>query len=357
MKPFEAGDWLDQEFFLPDLCTTRAVFMLVVLAELFVLILVLALPSSMGFDWNHLALTSFFVQWVVLVSAGCLCRIRPLILGAQLGHALAACYSVVLLVTLVFSLAAEWVIYPLDWDSFWLQLDTWHISKNLLVALIITSLLLRYFYVQQQLRKQEQAELRSRLQALQARIHPHFLFNSMNSIASLIQVSPEKAEQAVEDLAALFRACLDEVAAKVTLADELEICKQYLRIEKHRLGERLQVNWNLEEVPDSLPIPPLTLQPLLENAVYHGIQPLAEGGTISIEGQYDNQQLTISIHNPVDAAYIAEPKSGNQMAIQNIAARLQALYGKQASLSVQQKEAGFVTQLSYPCSTSDQADI
>ncbi|WP_230425687.1 sensor histidine kinase [Spartinivicinus ruber] len=345
----EQQDWLDQGFFLPDLCTTRAVFMLVVLAELFVLILVLALPSSMGFDWNRLALTSFFVQWVVLASAGCLCRVRPLIQKTQLGYALAACYSVVLIVTLLFSLIAEWVIYPTDWGQFWLQLDTWHIAKNLLVALIITSLLLRYFYMQQQLRQQEQAELRSRLQALQARIHPHFLFNSMNSIASLIQISPEKAEQAVEDLAALLRACLDEVAAKVTLADELEICKQYLRIEKHRLGERLQVDWKLEGVPDSLPIPPLTLQPILENAVYHGIQPLAEGGTISIAGQYDSQYLTITVRNPLDAAYISEPKRGNRMAMRNIADRLQALYGKQASLSAKQEGAGFVTQLSYPC--------
>lgn len=342
-------DWLDQGFFLPDLCTTRAVFVLVVLAELFVLILVLALPSSMGFDWNHLALTSFFLQWVVLASAACLCRIRPFIHLTRLSYALLACYGVVLTITLVFSLAAEWVVYPLGWSQFWHQLDSWHITKNLLVALIITSLVLRYFYVQQQLRKQEQAELRSRLQALQARIHPHFLFNSMNSIASLIQLAPEKAEQAVEDLAALLRACLDEVAAKVTLADELEICRQYLRIEAHRLGDRLKLEWKMDGVPDSLPIPPLTLQPILENAVYHGIQPLAEGGTISIEGRYDDQQLTIVVRNPVDPAYMAEPKPGNQMAMQNIADRLQALYGKQASLSANKEGAGFVTQLSYPC--------
>src|SRR5690606_24706291 len=124
----------------------------------------------------------------------------------------------------------------------------------------------RYLYLQQQLNRQQQAELKARLDALQARMHPHFLFNSMNIIASLIATAPDKAEQAVEDLAELFRASLASADTEVSLGHELELCRRYLALESLRLGERLRVHWQDEGVSPQLPIPLLTLQPLLENA-------------------------------------------------------------------------------------------
>lgn len=141
----------------------------------------------------------------------------------------------------------------------------------------MSGLLLRYFYLQSQWRRQEQAELRARIESLQARIRPHFLFNSLNSIAALVASDPVKAEQAVLDLSDLFRASLARPGTLVAWRDELELSRRYLSIEQYRLGDRLQMDWQVDGVPDDLPIPQLTLQPLLENALVYGIQPRIEG--------------------------------------------------------------------------------
>eukprot|EP01031_Cornospumella_fuschlensis_P016430 gene16430-20080_t len=147
----------------------------------------------------------------------------------------------------------------------------------------MSALLLRYFFLQSQWRRQQQAELRARIESLQARIRPHFLFNSLNSIASLVVIDPYKAEQAVLDLSDLFRASLAKPGTLVSWAEELELSKRYLSIEQYRLGERLQLDWQVDDVPDDLPIPQLTLQPLLENALIYGIQPRIEGGLVRVE--------------------------------------------------------------------------
>ena len=119
------------------------------------------------------------------------------------------------------------------------------------------------------------------LQALQARIRPHFLFNSMNTIASLTHDQPDLAEQAIENLSDLFRASL-AAEASISLQQELELTRSYIDLESLRLGERLEVNWHLPEREPSLNLPALTLQPLVENAIYHGIEPLSSGGSIDI---------------------------------------------------------------------------
>src|SRR5690606_34838511 len=149
--------------------------------------------------------------------------------------------------------------------------------RHALISLIMSGLLLRYFYLQSQWRRQEQAELKARIESLQARIRPHFLFNSLNSIASLVVTDPAKAEQAVLDLSDLFRASLARPGTLVPWREELELAKRYLSIEHYRLGERLQLQWEVDGVPEDLPIPQLTLQPLLENALIYGIQPRIEG--------------------------------------------------------------------------------
>ena len=134
--------------------------------------------------------------------------------------------------------------------------------------------------------------------ALTARIRPHFLFNSLNAVLSLIRVDPRRAETALEELADLFRALLRDPRELVPLADEIALCRQYLDIEKLRLGERLQVDWSFDGVPVDLRIPPLMLQPLLENAVCHGIEPLDEGGVITVTFHTGKDELAIEITNP-----------------------------------------------------------
>jgi two-component system sensor histidine kinase AlgZ len=205
---------------------------------------------------------------------------------------------------------------------------------------------LRYFYVQQQLRVQEQSELRSRIQALQSRIRPHFLFNSMNIIASLIESDPKTAESVVEDLSELFRASLNEAGSQVPLSEELALCERYVRIESLRLGERLSVDWQMEPVPAGVRIPLLTLQPLLENAIYHGIQPLPEGGTIGVRLWQEQSHVNVEISNPV--ADRPATTEGNRMAMENTRSRLGALYGTRAELVTGVRDGRYLTLLRLP---------
>ncbi len=171
----------------------------------------------------------------------------------------------------------------------------------------------------------------ARVQALTARIHPHFLFNSLNAVLSLIRSEPRRAETALEELAELFRALMREHRDLLPLAEEIALCRQYLNLEKLRLGERLNVEWHITNVPTDLLVPPLILQPLLENAVYHGIEPSGEAGTIRIRFARKGDELQIDLRNPCSAGYAAQ--GGKHMALANIRERLALYYDLEAHLS------------------------
>ena len=333
-----------EDFFLPDLCSSVAVFTLVVLAELMVLVWVLAQPAAEGFDWLQLALASLFVQWIVLLSAALLCRLRRWMRRQPLGVAIACCYAVVVGLALVFTVLADWVLYQGMAGNPPLRVE--QLLRHGLIALIMTSLLLRYFYLQQQWQLHDQAALQARLQSLQSRIRPHFLFNSLNSIVSLIGSQPDKAESAVLDLSDLFRANLADVDAVATWLEEYRLCQGYLRIEQYRLGERLRVEWQVDELPLHLPIPLLTLQPLLENAILHGLQPSVDGGDILVRGHYREGVVELLVSNSCPQQ---SEHRGACMALNNIRARLAALFGPSAQVEARQDGPRYFSRLVYPC--------
>jgi two-component system sensor histidine kinase AlgZ len=337
-----------EDFFLPDFCGSQALLMLVVAAELLALLLVLAGTDQLAaFPWDKLALTSFLVQWIALVSAALLCWLRrPLM---HLPSSTAAGIGFVLVVALVafFSWLAEPVL-RFARIAYFYSIESQDILRNVLIGAIIAGLIMRYFFLQEQLRARQRTELTARLQALQSRIRPHFLFNSMNIIASLIHVDPDKAEQAVEDLSELFRASL-RAEGQVGINEELELCQHYVNIEKFRLGDRLQVEWQMNAVPEQVRIPALTLQPLIENAIYHGVEPRSEPSVVRISMDYDGRDVSIIITNPV-APPTATPARGNRMALNNIRQRLQAHYGDTAKLTTHADETVHTTYLSYPLS-------
>lgn len=333
------------EFFIPDLCRVRAVFMLVMTSQLLVLLLAIVQSSEGWLDWNYVGLLSLFVQWTVLTSAALICLLRRWLQRLSIPMATLAVTSLVVLDVLLFSIVTERLLNPgyaglqqLPWQS---------IGRNLLAAFIVTMVVLRYFYLQHQWQRQKQAEMQSRVTALQARIQPHFLFNSMNTIASLISTRPDQAEDAVLDLSELFRASLRTQDRLIPLAEELALCRRYLAIESLRLGPRLTVEWALGEGLDTQAIPPLTLQPLLENAIYHGIQPRPEGGTIRIEAYRQRDTVTLMIDNP-------EPEpdqpshDGNRMAMTNIRDRLSALFDDQALLKTSHHQGRYIVTLRLP---------
>lgn len=330
-----------------------ALTVVILVAQLFVLVLLLA---GQELSWARFALLSLFVQWVALTSAGMLCFSRPFFLRFSLLRGAALAFLLVMLSTLLVGFIGDRVLGS---GGFSTQVDWAAIVRQLGIAGIITGMVLRYFYVQQRLRDQERSELQARIQALQSRIRPHFLFNSMNIIASLIAVDPDTAETVVEDLSALFRASLNDVGNQVRLSEELALCRSYVRIEGLRLGDRLEMDWQIEAVPKQLRVPLLTLQPLLENAIYHGIQPLPEGGKITLRLWYEDARVNVSISNPVPDTGLRENArsvtEGNRMALNNIRSRLEVLYGPTAVLATLEEANRFVTTLSYPYATEPDA--
>ncbi|MDX1733003.1 MAG: sensor histidine kinase [Halioglobus sp.] len=336
----EAGE--PGEFFIPDLCASRSVLLMVLLAQLLVIVHVLARSSLPEFNWQLLATGSFTVHWIVLLSAALLCLLRAPLARLSLPLATLCCLLVVALVTVVSTFGLSRLPEPFAAG----EVTGAHIQRNVLVALVVAAVLLRYFYLQQQLRQREKLELQSRLDSLRDRIRPHFLFNTLNSIASLIMSRPEAAEKAVEDLSELFRLSLQDEQRSTTVADELHVCELYLRIEKLRLGERLRVDWQLEEGVRELPMPSLVLQPLVENAIYHGVSTLPEGGTVRIAIELTPAELVASVENPVSTQSV--PSGGHNIALANIRDRLEVIFGPAGRIDVSPGDEGFRVQVRYP---------
>lgn len=218
-------------------------------------------------------------------------------------------------------------------------------GRTVLLAMAAGALLLAYFDLR--LRAYSPAIAEARLAALNARIRPHFLFNSLNAVLSLIRAEPRRAEAALEGLSDLFRAALRDPREMVALSDEIALGRQYLDLEKLRLGERLKVDWQVDNLPLDAPIPPLMLQPLLENAIYHGIEPLADGGVITIGFARTRDELTIAIGNPMSPA--GQHASGNQMALANIRERLALYYDLEARLETVPGPQNYLVKITLPC--------
>jgi two-component system sensor histidine kinase AlgZ len=222
------------------------------------------------------------------------------------------------------------------------------VARNIAIGVIVGALALRYAYVAQQWRLNVEAQARARADALQARIRPHFLYNSMNTIAALTRTDPARAEEAVLDLAELFRANLNEQRSLITLQDELENARTYLRIEQLRMGTRLRVHWDIAELPMQARLPALTLQPLLENAIVHGVSHLPEGGDIHVGGSTAEGAMVLWVRNPMPLERAAEAAGGHGMALTNIRERLTLLHGRKASVTAGRAGDEFVVQLRLP---------
>lgn len=341
--------------FLPDFCHIRIVFAVIIIAELLAFVLTLATPSARGGDWGYLSLVSIYIQWIALSSTAILCWLRPRL--ARLGDngAALAAFALLLATTALFSELAFQISQHLGRGA--LAIDMSHLeffSRNFAICTIVSLLTLRYFYLQHQLRLKLQAENQYRLQALQARIRPHFLFNALNSIASLIRRQPQRAEAAVEDLADLFRHTLNRVEARLPFATEEEIARRYLDMEQLRLGDRLQVTWDTAAIPPDAALPSLTLQPLLENAICHGIEPRSRGGLIRITGRRRHDDLELTLTNPLPGPQDGpRQRQGMHIALDNIRLRLAAHFDEAGRLTTDQGGDQFSVTLRFPYQTAD----
>lgn len=341
----------DKPFYLPDFCTSRAALGIVLIVELTALVLTLARDSATIGFWTDLARTSFFLLWIGLAGAGLLCWMgKPL---KRLRVAQGSAAVLVLITSLITIVSAATFIlghstfvgypglsllFPPEPGAFLL--------RNVVIGFVVTALALRYFYVTHEWRRNIEMEATARVHALQARIRPHFLFNSMNTIASLTRTHPETAEQAVQDLADLFRANLSEKRNIITLEEECEVARIYQRIEQLRLGPRLHIDWKIDALPRHALVPGLTLQPLLENAIYHGIEPQPEGGTVTVTGELAGGLITIVVRNPVGDRQ--NEREGNRLALANIRERLGLLYGERGLVKAGRFGAEYIVTLRFP---------
>ena len=265
---------------------------------------------------SALAQPALLLTLLVLCAAGRWLRALPYRLGA--GFTLALGAAVPVLVTL-------WL------NPLLAGMDAYPPAAVGLFALLVGAGLLAYFNLRA--RALSPAITEARLQALQARIRPHFLFNTLNAVLSLVRSDPRRAEHALENMADLFRALMGNASHLAPLEDEVALSRAYLELEQLRLGDRLQVSWHINKMPGDALIPPLVIQPLVENAVYHGIEPLAGGGEISLNIYRSADKVHILVRNPIgqDASH----HKGNRIALANIRERLLLHFDLDAQLKLE----------------------
>jgi two-component system sensor histidine kinase AlgZ len=353
------GSGVDSKsLYLPDFCTSRAALANVLIVELTALVITLARDNrGVGF-WTDLSRTSLFLLWIGLAGAALLCWMRGPLNRLQVGRGSAAVLALItgliaVISTCTFILgrshlvidAGSAVLFPQDLRVF--------LARNVGIGLVVTALALRYYYVTHEWRRNIEMQATARVHALQARIRPHFLFNSMNTIASLTRSNPVVAEQAVQDLADLFRANLSDKRDTITLQEECEVARTYQRIEELRLGSRLRVEWKIDSLPRDALVPGLMLQPLLENAIYHGIEPQPQGGTVTVVGELSGGLITIVVRNPVTAH--ESEREGNRLALANIRERLELLYGDRGLVKAGKFDAEYIVTLRFPYIENQQA--
>jgi len=336
----------------PDLCRLPRLLAMLGLAELAVMVVWLV-PNGMR-DWSATAFASAsgYALWLGLSISVLLCVSRrwlsslPIVSGAVLALAISSIVAAAV-ATIVHGLFIG-VDAGREWPSAWRF--TWGSAA---VAGLLTGLALRYFYAVDRWQAQVRAKARAEIEALQARIRPHFLFNSMNTIAGLVRVDPEVAERAVLDLSDLFRAALGADQSDSTLRQEVDLAERYLAIEQLRLGERLKVAWHTREpLPWAMTMPRLVLQPILENAVLHGISRLQQGGVIDITLRIDQGGLVIRVANPSLAPKPGDPQGAGH-ALRNVGLRLSYAFGPSVRMSSGWNDDSYVSEMRLPLDDLD----
>ncbi|ENU81715.1 hypothetical protein F975_00330 [Acinetobacter sp. ANC 3789] len=302
-------------------------------------------------NWGHVLQYLLYIYWVILAFIVVIQKIQPKI--NHLNHVVVFTLAFfllqgIVLLTTIFLNALMLMIH-----FGWRQLGDWqqlfdHAGLHLSYGVLMGAFSLRYLYIRDQWLKQQHSELQARIQAMQARIQPHFLFNSLNSVVSLIAVDPDKAEEMLINLSRLFRVSFQELKL-VSLAEELQICRQYIAIEQIRLRDRLQMDWRLPDIQalQYIQIPVLSLQPLLENSIFHGVEKISSPCKISLLVEILDRQVNIVITNP----YLQEQqgqRQGNGIALENVKQRLRAYYGDAAYIQCFAGQGIFTTILTYP---------
>jgi len=329
---------------IPDACNVGVLFRILLALNLAALLALFSRGIDFETAVQQFLESASLLEFLILASAFSLCGLRRYLRARywpgwvqRLSCALVPLFWLQLVFVLIDNLTWLKEIFPQlhnDWAS--------------CVCLVSGLALQQYFELRN--KAYSPALNEARLQALQARIRPHFLFNSLNTALSLIRREPRKAETVLEDLSDLFRVLMRETRNITSLAEELRLCQQYLAIEQLRLGSRMVVNWDYQTLTDDdlqrIQLPSLLLQPLLENAVHYGVEPAEQEAVIGVMLKNQFGKLIIEIRNPVQLQ--GNAPAGNQMALENIRQRLNLLYDVEAHLEHAIINQEFIVNLEFP---------
>jgi two-component system sensor histidine kinase AlgZ len=303
---------------LPNFRNLGIALRIVVIVNVMALAAAIVQAKDLRLLWSVLLESSAIVQPLLILSLFALVALNDLLKRLP--------YYLGVLAVLAVELVLTTLLYTFGQPL--LDADPAGLPRYWVLVALATGTLLLYFDLRG--RALSPAFTEARLQALQARIRPHFLFNSINAVLSLIRQNPKRAEGALEDMADLFRVLMADNRSLSSLAREVNLCRQYLELEQLRLGDRLQVEWHIDNMPADALVPPLVLQPLLENAVYHGIEPRVEPGVVSINVYSARGQVHAVLRNPYRQE--GNHHAGNKMALANIRERLQLHFDVEATL-------------------------
>ena len=342
----------DKRLRLPDFCAGPAVVAIILIVVLTAVVIALARQDEVLALWTDLARTALFLLWTGLGSAAALCVLRSRLEGLPVPRAATLAIGAIVAVVALVSQVALWLgtsplLEPLSLQLLFPTHPWRFLLTNIAIGAIVGALALRYFYVHGEWQRTVELQAQSRVLALQARMRPHFLYNSMNTIAALTRSNPLQAEEAVHDLADLFRASLRERGGGQSWREELEIARTYERMERLRLGERLHVEWDVAALPDDAQVPSLSLQPLLENAIYHGVEPRREGGTVHVAARVESGRVELTVRNPLPDDGAAA-HAGNRMALANIRERLELMHPGAATVEAGAEADEYRVRLSFP---------
>jgi two-component system, LytTR family, sensor histidine kinase AlgZ len=323
---------------LPDCCNTGVALRIALAANLVLLMFSLASSANLMGVWQRLQIGAALLEPTLILTLIILCALRnwanqkSLTLQWMVAGLVPAC-----IVVLILGGVQAFLPRLAEEGIFW-------IWSRAVIAGLVSLAVTQYFRYRTRARAPSMSE--ARLQALQARIRPHFLFNSLNTVLGLMRSDPRRAETTLENLAELFRVFMRDTRELVPLADELETCRQYLFIEQLRLGDRLSLEWDIEDAPGDALLPSLLLQPLVENAVHHGVEPSSKPGLVYIKITTPAERVRVEIRNPINP----EPatRRGNQMALSNVRERLRLLYDIEAELKTTADEQTFTVIVEFP---------
>jgi len=335
---------------LPAFCTPRIVLITLLLGFGLALLLAIA-PGGAEDRWMRLGTTAWFVAWVTLITVGVLCALQKPLCRLPRHWLLLVVMSILLLTTAIISLLAYQSLTQFGWNPYESQFE--FLLHNQAIASVVGGMGIWIFSLHWAKTRQVTAQTKAELDALHARIRPHFLFNSLNTVAALIEAKPKAAEAAVLDLASIFRAAL-HAGDTASLEDELTLTRRYLALEHWRLGSRLVVEWVLPQDPlPQIILPILTIQPLLENAVRYAVERSTEPCTIRVECLMGENAISLLIDNPLINDTQPPARDGNGISLQNIRDRLALMFGERASLRIGVIDAHFRVKLVLPRPDAD----